>query len=182
MARHDLRFSDLPMLHYYFTITILAAAHFVFSFFRIYGCLSSGNDYDCKYDPDSPAMIASRAAGKPDFVSVLGSTTFISVTTDLFLFVNVLIWGIPVFALAYYVGRCCGVHRNSVGVVFWIAAWTFAFLSFPILSMIREPSNLGHRSWIVYLSDTYPFAMIGLFCGIVYCALAFLHRDKTAES
>jgi hypothetical protein len=50
--------------------------------------------------------------------------------------------------------------------LFAIAVWTLAFLSLSI--------------FLVGTMD-YFFAMCGLFCGIVYCALAFLHRDKTVE-
>jgi hypothetical protein len=111
-------------------------------------------------------MVASRAAGPPDVLWVLRTTALISTLHGLFLIPLFLISCAPIYAVAYYAGRRCAVRRNIVGIAFWIAAWTLAFLSLSI--------------FLVGTMD-YFFAMCGLFCGIVYCALAFLHRDKTVE-
>jgi hypothetical protein len=48
-----------------------------------------------------------------------------------------------------------------------------------VISALFDP---GHRSWAVDLSQSYLFVLQGLFCGIVYSALAFFHRDKIVAS
>jgi hypothetical protein len=175
-------FSDRALLHYFLAIIITSIAASLFLSFRTYECLHSGNDYDCKYSPDSPAMVAARGAGPPDVLWVLRTTALISTFHGLFSILSFFILCAPIYAIAYYAGRRCAVRRNIVGIAFWIAAWTLAFLSLPILLGIRALFDPGHTSWAADLSGSYFFAMCGLFCGIVYCALAFLHRDKTVES
>jgi hypothetical protein len=171
-------FSDRPLLHYFLAILITSIAASLFFSFGAYECLQSRNDYDCKYSPDSPAMIAARGAGPPDVLWVLRTTALISTFTGLFRILFFLIMCAPIYAIAYYAGRRCAVRRNIVGIAFWIAAWTLAFLSLPILIAIDALLNRGHT---LNLSESYLFITHGLFCGIVYCALAFLHRDKTVE-
>lgn len=172
-------FSDRPLLHYFLAIIITSIALSLFLSFRTYECLHSGNDYDCKYSPDSPAMVASRAAGPPDVLWVLRTTALISTFHVMFLIVSFLILCAPFYTIAYYAGRRCAVRRNIFGIAFWIAAWALAFLSLPILIAIDAPLNRGHTPNVF---EIYPFVILGLFCGIVYCALAFRHRDKTVES
>jgi hypothetical protein len=157
-------FSDRPLLHYFLAIIITSIAASFFFSFRIYECLHSGNDYECKYDLSQPVF---SGASPPDVLWVLRTTALISALTGLFRILCFLIVCAPVYALAYYVGLRCAVHRNVVGVGFWIVAWTLAFLSLSI--------------FLTGIVD-YLIVMHGLFCGIVYCALAFLHRDKTVES
>jgi hypothetical protein len=180
VARSELRsFSDRPLLHYFLAIIITSiAANFFFSF-RIYECLRSGNNYECTYDLSAPVF---SGATPPDLPWVLRTTTLISVYGSLFWILSFVILCAPVYALSHYVGLRCTVHRNVVGIVFWIGAWTLAFLSLPIL--LFALFGFGPRSalWTVYLFESYWFVIPGLFCGIVYCALAFLHRVKTVES
>jgi hypothetical protein len=78
-------FSDRPLLHYFLAIIITSIALSLFLSFRAYECLHSGNEYDCKYSPDSPAMVAARAAGPPDVLWVLRTTALISTLHGLFL-------------------------------------------------------------------------------------------------
>jgi hypothetical protein len=175
-ARSELRlFSDRPVLHYFLAMSITCiAANFFFSF-RIYGCLKSGNSYDCAYDPDAPVL---RGISRPDVWSALSGTLFFSAFGFLFWLLNFLILCAPVYALAHYVSRRCAVHRNVAGTAFWIGAWILAFLSAPIFIFALSGSYPSRTSWTVYLSESTMFVMVGLFCGIVYCALAFLHRER----
>jgi hypothetical protein len=179
VARSELRsFSDRPLLHYFLAIIITSiAANFFFSF-RIYECLRSGNNYECTYDLSAPVF---SGLSPPDVPSVLRGTALISVYGSLFWILSFVILCAPVYALANYVGLRCALHRNVVGVVFWIGAWTLAFSS-PFLIGALFRFGPGHASWTVYLFESSVFVMPGLFCGIVYCALAFLHRVKTVES
>jgi hypothetical protein len=168
-TRSELRsFSDRPVLHYFLAIGITSIAAEFFFAFRTYECLYSGNDWSCTYDPDSPAMTG-RDSYIPNVPSILLSTALISVYIGLFRILFSIVICAPVYALAYYVGLRCAVHRNVAGIAFWIGAWSLAFLSF--FSLL-----VGIGAFKNYLA-----IMHGLFCGIVYCALAFLHRDKTVE-
>lgn len=180
VARSELRlFSERPVLHYFLAIIITSIAASFFFSFRIYGCLSSGNAYDCRYDLSAPVF---SGLSPPDLLSVLRTTTLMSAYGGLFSILSFLVLCAPVYVLAHYVGLRCALYRNIVGIVFWIGAWTLAFLSSPILIVALFGFGPGHASWTVYLFESYLFVMHGLFCGIVYCALAFLHRDKTVES
>jgi hypothetical protein len=171
------QFSDRPILHYILAIGITSImVAFVLSF-RTYDCLNSGNTYDCSYDPDSPAMIGS-AGSTPNLFLVLRATTLISICLGLISEVCLLITNIPVYALARYVSRLYRIRRNISGVAFWIAAWILAFLTLPILAETRDLFDPGHMSWSVDLAFDLGFGIAGFFCGVAYCALAFLHQDQ----
>src|ERR1700712_3584532 len=102
-ARSELRrFSYRPVLHYCLAIsTTCITAAFFFSF-RIYGCLRSGNSYDCAYDLSQPVF---SGASPPDVLSALRGTMLFSAFGCLFSFVSFVTLCAPVYALAHYVGR-----------------------------------------------------------------------------
>jgi hypothetical protein len=166
------------MLHYFLAISITSIMlAFVLSF-RTYECLNSGNAYDCSYEPDSPAMIGGGVSA-PNLFLVLRTTALISICSGLISVVFLLITNIPIYSLARYVSRHYRIRRNISGIVFWIAAWILAFLTLPILAGIRGLFDPGYVSGGVDLVFDLEFGIAGFFCGIAYCALAFLHQDRT---
>jgi hypothetical protein len=172
------QFSNRPMLHYFLAISLTSiVAAFIFSF-RTYDCLNSGNTYDCSYDPGSPAMVGGGLSA-PNIFLILRTTFLISSLSCLASVVFFLVANIPIYSLAWYVGRRYRIRRNILGFAYWIAAWTIAFLTVPILGGIRNLFDAGHVSWSVDLFFVLEFTIAGLFCGIAYCALAFLQSDQT---
>ena len=168
------QFSNRPMLHYFLAISLTSiVAAFILSF-RTYDCLNSGNAYDCRYDPGSPAMVGG-GLGAPNILSILHTTLLISSLSCLFSVAFFLVANVPIYSLAWHLGRRYRIRRNILGFAYWIAAWTLAFLTVPILEGIRSLFDAGHVSWSVVLE----FTIAGLFCGIAYCALAFLQSDQT---
>jgi hypothetical protein len=172
------RFSDRPVLHYVLAICITSIiVAFVLSL-RTYDCLSSGNTYDCSYDPGSPGMIGFGASA-PNLSLVLHATVRISLYLALLWVVTLLITNIPIYSLAHYVGYRYRIKRNILGVIFWMIAWTLAFLTLPILIAIQGLLYPSHVSLYGDLVVDLEFGIAGVVCGIAYCALAFLHRTQT---
>jgi hypothetical protein len=173
------QFSNRPTLHYFLAISITSiVAAFILSF-RTFDCLNSGNTYDCEYEPGSPAMTV-FAVGAPDLFRTLSTTALISIVWGLILCVALLVTNIPIYALTHYASRRYRVRRNVLGCAFWIAAWTLALLTGLILGEIRDLFDAGHVSW--WSADLFfvlEFGIAGLFCGIAYCALAFLQSGQT---
>lgn len=169
------QFSNRPMLHYFLAISLTSIVAAFALAFRTYDCLNSGNAYDCSYDPGSPAMVGSGVSA-PNIFSILRATLLISSLSCLASVVFFLVANIPIYSLAWYVGRRYRVRRNILGIGFWIAAWTFAFLTLPILTGIQN--LFDHVSLSVDLFLVLEFSVAGLFCGIAYCALAFLQSDQ----
>jgi hypothetical protein len=172
------QFSSRPMLHYFLAISLTSiVVAFVLSF-RTYNCLHSGNTYNCSYDPGSPAVVGSGASD-PNIFSILRATLLISSLSCLASVVIFLVANIPIYSLAWYVSGRYRIRRNILGIAFWIATWILSFLTLPILSGIQSLFDVGHVSWFADLLVLLEFSIAGIFCGIAYCALAFLHSDQT---
>jgi hypothetical protein len=168
------RFSDHPLLHYFMAICITVFAEYFFAAHQIYGCLSSGNDWECTYDVTA---IGGEGANASQTFLILDSLLLAALSALIVLLIF-LVSCAPIYALAWHVGRRCGVHRNFPGLLFWTGAWTLASLSLPIAIEAAALFDPGHRSWTADLTTGLWFAIAGLFCGTAFCLLAFLHRVR----
>jgi hypothetical protein len=118
-------------------------------------------------------------ASAPNLSLVLHATVRISLYLALLWVVTLLITNIPIYSLAHYVGYRYRIKRNILGVIFWMIAWTLAFLTLPILIAIQGLLYPSHVSLYGDLVVDLEFGIAGVVCGIAYCALAFLHRTQT---
>jgi hypothetical protein len=171
------RFSDWPLLHYFIAILIINFFANFFYAYQIYGCLSRGNDWDCKYDLTAIGVNSSNAPQ----TFLIWDSLFLSAFSGLVALSIFLVTCAPIYSLACYIGRRYVIRRNFAGIAFWIGAWILASLSLPTLAGARALSDPGHISWAVDLANGLRFAVWGLFFGMAYCAFAFLHRDRTVK-
>jgi hypothetical protein len=168
------QFSDRPLFHYFMAICITAFAGYFFSAHRIYGCLSSGNDWECTYNLTAMGVEGSNASQ----TFLILDSLFLAALSHLMALAILLVTCAPIYALACYLSRRHGVRRNIAGVFFWTGAWILASLSLPIMVGARALFDPGHVSWAADLAAGLSFAIGGLFCGTAYCTLAFLHRSR----
>jgi hypothetical protein len=171
------RFSDRPVFHYFMAICITIFAECFFSAHRIYGCISSGNDWQCTFDPAAMGVEGSNASQ----TFLMLDSLFLAALSGVMALAILLVTCAPIYALACYISRRYGVRRNIAGVFFWTAAWILASLSLPIMASARDLFDPGHVSWAADLAPGLAFAIGGLFCGTVYCALAFLHCRRVVR-
>jgi hypothetical protein len=169
-------FSDFPGLHYILTICIVLLVCDVYSGGRTYSCLSRGNDYGCTYDVDKLQVMGGGVTVSQTFLIL--DSLLITLLRDLLLLPLSLITFAPVYLAATYISRRCHIGRNLTGVVFWIVAWTMAALTLPLIFEANSIFDPGHVSWRADILMLLMSGAAGVFCGTVYCLLAFRFRAR----
>ena len=162
------RFSDMPRMHYVFAIgitTLLKTAYFAY---QTYQCVNNASkDYDCKW---SGAGAIAFGPASVFWSELFGLCAFYAAVLALCF----LVLEAPVYVLACHVGRRYGIRRNFAGVVYWMSAWMLAFLGLAGIGSFFDPR---HVPWAVDRNVGSTFAVLGLLCGALYCAFAFLDRE-----
>jgi len=169
-------FSDFPGSHYILTICIMVLVCDLFWGRHIYDCLSSGNDYECTYDFIRLQELGGTVSISQTFLIL--DSLLITLSWNLVQLPMFLIIFAPVYLAATDISRRCHIRRNLVGVIFWIAAWTMAGLTLPLIVEASFVFDPGHVSWRTDILMLLTFGSAGVSCGIVYCLLAFRFRAR----
>ena len=169
LERSDVsRFSDAPLGHYFIAICLTSLVETSRFAFATYECLVGSNKWGCGW---TGAQLIARSQSATDARSALWSTLGVSCFFGLFLLAKFLVFNAPAYALAWYVSQRYRIRRNRIGVLIWTGAWILTFLISASFGSIIVPMP----------RISGELAVLGLICGIAYCALAFLDGDGVPE-
>lgn len=168
------RFSDAPLGHYFFATCVTGLAETSHFALATYQCLGISHTSECGW---TAANLIARSQPGADALSTFGSVLAVSGLQGLALIVSFLLLNAPAYALAWYVSYRYRIRRNLFGFAFWIGVWALAFFSLACVGGLVNPRYL---TWVSTEHVELKFTVLGLLCGMAYCAFAVLDGNDAA--